>query len=558
MQDYKLNHVEFSDSLKLPLPEMVDMFSDILRLVGVKLTTMKLQASCSPDPCIHLSGPRCQVDVLVAPMLKTSLTSTSEGKCMLSKAGQQLKSNFNTARRKCKLTPGDVLQALRCGLERVLALCEQQDWGSVAIPIIGPGFALSVPDKAATNILTEVIAVFQSLSSETDEITIALGRCQLYLVFGDISNESTDAIVNITNFIDLQRGKGGLDARVVAESILQGMKEVTVDTNLKHLKTIHIVLLKIHVFLEFKTVAQQIFGMFTQMTVPAPLAPLITATRGHQPPCLSLDLSALVQSLPVQQTMAEFVIVGLSANNISEACEGLHQAYESQCSSQSFSTDELNHLTAVEWLKKGVNEIIRLIQGSLVRQVREKEQDSVFSSVSWCILGLRGDWERMPKEAHHQLESQNVRRGVTDAQGRRWLVNLTKMQATLVGSRQVAKLKRLVNLPDFSFPMYWDSMDPGDSVNLVLLQLSSAEYRRVKQGFKNTVQKAMLKIKCVQNVRLCQAYEVHKKQLQDKNGPTVGAGERTLYHRTKDTACSSIQNTNFNHNFSGQNGKRCG
>lgn len=61
-------------------------------------------------------------------------------------------------------------------------------------------------------------------------------------------------------------GKGGLDARLVAQAILQGVKDATMQANLNTIKKIHIVLMKIHVFLEFKAMAQQIFGRFTQMT----------------------------------------------------------------------------------------------------------------------------------------------------------------------------------------------------------------------------------------------------------------------------------------------------
>lgn len=78
--------------------------------------------------------------------------------------------------------------------------------------------------------------------------------------------------------------------------------------------------------------------------------------------------------------------------------------------------------------------------------MREREQDRVFSHVSWCILGLRGVWERLPKEAHHQLENRNVGGGIQDAQAQKWTVSLTKMEATSIGSRTVAKLKRLENL----------------------------------------------------------------------------------------------------------------
>lgn len=61
-------------------------------------------------------------------------------------------------------------------------------------------------------------------------------------------------------------GKGGLDARLVAQAILQGVKDATIQANLNNIKKINIVLMKIHIFLEFKAMAQQIFGRFTQMT----------------------------------------------------------------------------------------------------------------------------------------------------------------------------------------------------------------------------------------------------------------------------------------------------
>lgn len=51
-----------------------------------------------------------QADVLVAPMFSTNLNSTNVGKALLKKAGQQLKSNFDAAKGKCRITPGDVLE----------------------------------------------------------------------------------------------------------------------------------------------------------------------------------------------------------------------------------------------------------------------------------------------------------------------------------------------------------------------------------------------------------------------------------------------------------------
>ncbi|XP_050969673.1 protein mono-ADP-ribosyltransferase PARP14-like [Labeo rohita] len=348
------------------------------------------------------------------------MTSTLIGSSLLNKAGQQLQNNFNNAKGHHTLKPGEVLvvdatpalgcskvffiecapkgnkhiseKALSSGLCRVFQLCEQNSFGSVALPVIGPSIVLSIPVKDAVNILTHEIckflsgptghlhticisimpnypnseemfrtvcgnlsaemvdntgqALFHSLTSDLDEIIMAVDGIEVHLVFGDITNETTDAIVNTTDFKDFQTagvckdiltkaglqiqaqltgaqvargkifttlpggfpcktimhvcglrdpaviktlakeivvqcewgryrsvaipaicaGKGGLDPSVVARSILEGVKQGIQRANLQHLKNIRIILLKINVFLEFKRVALQIFGVGTLLT----------------------------------------------------------------------------------------------------------------------------------------------------------------------------------------------------------------------------------------------------------------------------------------------------
>ncbi|ROK32554.1 Poly [ADP-ribose] polymerase 14 [Anabarilius grahami] len=376
--EYKLNHQNHHDSLPLSRPEMADHFPEILSMAGVKKSSVEIKPTSFPSPCVHLTGPRCEVeslkdslesflqsliskqfevkgpgvqqffrsdgaetlklvkssymacilpiddgrnrgnmpiymntsfqslpsaasaqhsldfeihikvvvgsleqqqaDVFVAPMINTNMTSTLIGSSLLKKAGQQLQTNFNNTKGKRTLTPGDVLEvdatpalgcskvffvecvpkgknhnsekALRCGLGRVFALCELNSWSSIALPIIGPGIVLSIPVKDAVNILTHEIceflsqstgclqticiammpnyahseemfqtvcadlsakmvdntgqALFHSLTSDLDEISMPIDRIELHLVFGDITNETTDAIVNTTDFKDFQ------------------------------------------------------------------------------------------------------------------------------------------------------------------------------------------------------------------------------------------------------------------------------------------------------------------------------------------------------------------
>lgn len=80
-----------------------------------------------------------------------------------------------------------LLQALRCGLGRVFALCEQNSWGSVALPIIGPGIVLSIPVKDAVNILTHEICEFLSRSTGCLQ-TICIAIMPNYAHSEEVSN----------------------------------------------------------------------------------------------------------------------------------------------------------------------------------------------------------------------------------------------------------------------------------------------------------------------------------------------------------------------------------
>ncbi|XP_073764126.1 protein mono-ADP-ribosyltransferase PARP14 isoform X2 [Danio rerio] len=754
--EYKKKHRKHHVCLRLQYPEMAKHFSKILLMAGVKECSVEIKPTCSSSPCVHLTGPRCEVetlesylqcvvtrhlevkgpgvqqffqgdgattlrsvksscqveilptdvpentisssasstnhsmdydnilhikvvvgleqqqaDVFVVPMVNTNMTSTLIGSSLLNKAGQQLQTNFNTAKGNRTLKSGEVLEvdapqglgcskvlflecapqginhncenALRCGLGQIFALCERNLWGSVALPIIEPEDVLSIPVRDSVNILTQQIstflsksthflhtiripimpnyshseemfqivlgtlhalmvdstgqALFHSLTTDLDEVIMAVDRIKLHLVFGDITDEMTDAIVNTTDFNDFQTngackdiltkagpsvqsllkgGQGGLDPKVVAKSILEGVKEGVQGANLQYLKNIRIILLKINVFLAFKTVARQVFGASTQMTAPAPLH-LSRSQAPSSPVCY--DLSSLLASLPVTEDKAAFLVIGDRDKDVFDACTELQRAYDSQCLKESFYSDEMERLTKDElnqlrtkvhslhlqleinssgkWvakgLKDGVNEVARLMRDALRRQVREKEQDNLFTQVAWCILGPRSIWQKVPKKANHQLERADVNDGIVDAQGVKWTVDLRKLEATECDSGQVTALKRLENLSDFSFPIHWDSMNQK-GLKVVALDPQSAEYKTVKADFQRTVLKTVLKIERIQNINLRRLYEARKSELEIKNDPAVGAGEKILYHGSAQASCSSIMSTNFNRNFAGQNG----
>uniref|UniRef100_A0A8C6PSS5 Poly [ADP-ribose] polymerase n=1 Tax=Nothobranchius furzeri TaxID=105023 RepID=A0A8C6PSS5_NOTFU len=82
--------------------------------------------------------------------------------------------------------------------------------------------------------------------------------------------------------------------------------------------------------------------------------------------------------------------------------------------------------------------------------------------------------------------------------------------------------------PDFTLPLYWDSMGENEYFQEFLLEPSSAEYHTVQKAFNKTAQKMIVRL---QNTHLRRVYEMQKKNISEKNQQD-GAGEKLLYHGT--------------------------
>lgn len=62
-------------------------------------------------------------------------------------------------------------------------------------------------------------ALFRSLTSDLDDISMSVeGGAKLQVVFGDITNETTDAVVNTTDFVDFHNGRSQLQWERMLES----------------------------------------------------------------------------------------------------------------------------------------------------------------------------------------------------------------------------------------------------------------------------------------------------------------------------------------------------
>ncbi|XP_034532885.1 protein mono-ADP-ribosyltransferase PARP14-like isoform X2 [Notolabrus celidotus] len=149
------------------------------------------------------------------------------------------------------------VQVLRHGIRKILASCGIRGYSSVAFPVLGTGVALRFPHSVASRVLLEEVKVFEQnrvsraafrvrfvihpndkessktfqsaqeqlrlrgftndanpdqasfyrhVSITNDEVTAMLGGVKLEMVNGDIVHETTDVIVNTTDFSSNQSG----------------------------------------------------------------------------------------------------------------------------------------------------------------------------------------------------------------------------------------------------------------------------------------------------------------------------------------------------------------
>lgn len=185
---------------------------------------------------------------------------------------------------------------------------------------------------------------------------------------------------------------------------------------------------------------------------------------------VSVEISKLATASASQKS--SFLILGLSRKYVDDAVTKLSSLYEAQCSTQTFKIEELANLSPEDMedlkllvetqglciqenqgtlimrgLKDGVNQVMQLVNASLNRKLKVREEEDLYIRVAWCILAQNGNWERLPKTANYHLEKNDAAHGIVDAQGFTWNVDLQRMEAILqMKSRRRAKLKRLANL----------------------------------------------------------------------------------------------------------------
>ncbi|NXF72945.1 PAR14 polymerase, partial [Sclerurus mexicanus] len=105
-------------------------------------------------------------------------------------------------------------------------------------------------------------------------------------------------------------------------------------------------------------------------------------------------------------------------------------------------------------------------------------------------------------------------------------------------------------------PSMWDDME-NEQLKIVELRPETREYRDVQERFLQTCQSFRIeKIERVQNPYFWKAYQIKKRQMDNKNGNTNN--ERLLFHGTSRESLTLINNHGFNRSYAGMHAANFG
>ncbi|KAM7366430.1 hypothetical protein PAMP_015868 [Pampus punctatissimus] len=199
----------------LPFPELVQDLSQILkdRVIINSLGTVRQDTGSEATAGGAGEGVHAeiiqgtletqQVDALVSPMVGHDPLSTRVGNSLFTMVGGQLAARFREEARE-ETVPGDTvvveglpalpskaviflnlvpwdndpygtaIEVLRLAISETLTSCENRGFGSVAVPVLGSGIALSFPANVVSQVLQEEVYAFKQNRTKTTPFLVRI------------------------------------------------------------------------------------------------------------------------------------------------------------------------------------------------------------------------------------------------------------------------------------------------------------------------------------------------------------------------------------------------
>lgn len=217
LQDHLENLITTQDTVILPNPQLVDHFEKFMGLIGMMETQVTFEASHLPGPCVRLSGPTSKVheakealSSALARVISDSLVVDGPGAHRYFQADGRVSKELIES--SCKVV---VTATKRTGVLRPKTGSPSQCTRTVTTALTKHELMVDILLRRVRNMNglfnwspnQRTPAAPGSDPPDLEEVTVNLQHgVTLQLVFGDITKETPDVVVNSTNFKDFHGG----------------------------------------------------------------------------------------------------------------------------------------------------------------------------------------------------------------------------------------------------------------------------------------------------------------------------------------------------------------
>uniref|UniRef100_A0A3B3V0L6 Poly [ADP-ribose] polymerase n=1 Tax=Poecilia latipinna TaxID=48699 RepID=A0A3B3V0L6_9TELE len=211
----------------------------------------------------------------------------------------------------------------------------------------------------------------------------------------------------------------------------------------------------------------------------------------------------------------------------------------------------------IEGLSKDVLRASREIDNMLKKVRKEQELkrklELAATVADWQYQRHGLQYQSFDQKTNYELEHA-LERGAPNVKitihGSDYTVQIPKGPAT-DSNGTILQIRRIDRLKDEDVPEFWDDMPTGKTCHAVTLQTASSEYAEVLNLFKATCNRAVIKIERIQNPTLWKSLQIKKHEMELRNNHQNN--EKRLFHGTSEDTVPVINERGFNRSYAGKN-----
>nr|XP_046259475.1 poly(ADP-ribose) polymerase family member 14-related sequence 1 isoform X2 [Scatophagus argus] len=389
------------------------------------------------------------------------------------------------------------------------------------------------------------------------------------------------------SFPAIGTGQGSVQARQVADAMLDAVIDVLTQNTTITMKTVRIVIFQQPMLKDFYSSMQQReasdpkdttgswFG-----TIGSKIKSFFTGSADKPP----IDGDFVIEALKVEP--ACFHVCGDSQAKVDSAKQWISDLISKEHSSNSISDDIILRLSGADRqrvvdIQKTMNVSIRTeskkgqasftIEGlskdvlrasneihMMLGKVRDEEDlkkkvEVAGTMAEWQYQQQGSQFQSFNPMTNYELEQalgNNLKTVKVTIQGQDYTVQMPNGPAA-DSKGHTLEIKRIDKLKEEDIPGNWVTMPANTSCQAVTINAGTAEYTEVENLFKATCKQNIIKIERIQNPILFKSLQIKKRDMEQRNGHQNN--EKRLFHGTCHNTVAYINEHGFNRSYAGKN-----